>query len=192
MTVLLLGLLIFLGGHSVRIVAEPWRTAQIARWGPKAWKGAFTLLALVGLVLIVWGYGLARAQTPVLWTPPVWTRHLAALLTAVSFVLLAAANVPGNHFKAALGHPMVLGVQLWAVAHLLASGTLAAVVLFGAFLVWSLADFVTARRRDRVAGTRYPAGQWGQDAVVVVAGLVVWVLFALLLHGWLIGVRPFG
>ncbi len=192
MTVLLLGLLIFLGGHSVRIVAEPWRVAQIARWGLQAWKGAFTLLALVGLVLIVWGYGLARGQTLVLWAPPVWTRHLASLLTAVSFVLFAAANVPGNHFKAAVGHPMVLGVQIWAVAHLIAKGTLAAVVLFGAFLVWAVVDFLSARRRDREAGTRYPAGALAGDAVTVVAGLAVWALFAFLLHGWLIGVRPFG
>ena len=96
MTVLLLGLLIFLGGHSVRIIAEPWRVAQIERWGLQAWKGVFTLLALVGLALIVWGYGLARGEALVLWSPPVWTRHLAALLTAVSFVLLAAANVPSS------------------------------------------------------------------------------------------------
>lgn len=192
MTVLLLGLLIFLGGHSVRIVAEPWRTAQIARWGPLAWKGAFTLVALVGLVLIVWGYGLARAQTSVLWDPPFWGRHLTALLTAVSFVLFAAANVPGNHFKATLGHPMVFGVQVWAFAHLIAKGTLAAVVLFGAFLLWAVVDFISARRRDRAAGTRYPAGTLAGDAVTVVAGLVVWVLFAFLLHGGLIGVRPFG
>lgn len=192
MTVLLLGLLIFLGGHSVRIVAEPWREAQIARWGPRVWKAAFTLLALLGLVLMVRGYGQARAQTPVLWVPPLWTRHLAALLTAVSFVLFAAAKVPGNHVKAVLGHPMVLGVQLWAVAHLLANGTLAAVVLFGAFLLWSVLDFVSARRRDRVAGTRYLPGRLERDVAAVVAGLVLWGLFAFLLHGWLIGVRPFG
>lgn len=192
MTVLLLGLLIFLGGHSVRIVAEPWRTVQIARWGPLAWKGAFTLVALVGFALIVWGYGLAREQTTVLWAPPFWGRHLTALLTVVSFVLFAAAKVPGNHVKAALGHPMVLGVQLWAAAHLVANGTVAAVVLFGGFLVWSVVDFASARRRDRAAGTRYPAGTLRGDALAVIGGLVVWALFAFLLHGWLIGVRPFG
>jgi uncharacterized membrane protein len=135
---------------------------------------------------------LARAQTSVLWSPPFWARHLTALLTAVSFVLFAAANVRGNHFKAALGHPMVLGVQIWAVAHLIANGTLAAVLLFGAFLLWAVVDFISARRRDRVAGTCYPAGTLAGDAVAVAAGLVLWALFAFLLHGWLIGVRPFG
>lgn len=192
MTVLILGLLIFLGVHSVRIVAAPWRAAQIARVGPGGWKGLYALASAVGLVLIVWGYGLARAHPLALWTPPTAARHLAALLTALAFVLLAAAYVPGNRIKAAVGHPMVLGVQVWALAHLFANGSLAAVVLFGAFLVWALADFAAARRRDRLAGTHNPAGTPARDVVVVGVGLVSWALFAFLLHGWLIGVRPFG
>lgn len=192
MTVLILGLLIFLGMHSVRIVAEPWRTAQIARLGQVGWKGLFALVSLVGLVLIVWGYGLARGQPLVLWTPPTWTRHVAALLTVPAFILLAAADVPGNRIKAMVGHPMVLGVQVWALAHLFAKGTLVAVVLFGAFLLWAVTDFVSARRRDQAAGTRYPAGTLARDAVVVVVGLAAWALFTFLLHGWLIGVQPFG
>ena len=192
MTVLLLGLLVFLGTHSVRIFADDWRTRQIARRGEGAWKGIFSAASTIGLVLIVWGYGIARAQPAVLWTPPVWGRHLAGLLNLVAFVLVAAAYVRGNAIKAKLGHPMVLGVKVWAFAHLLANGTLHAVALFGAFLAWAVADFASARRRDRKAGTTYPAGSLARDAMTVAGGVVAWAAFALLLHGWLIGVRPFG
>jgi len=188
---LILGLLMFLGVHSVRVVGDGWRAAQIARMGETLWKGLYSLAAAVGLALIIWGYHLAQAQPIVLWTPPSWMRHLGALLTVPAFVLLAAAYVPRNRIKAAVGHPMVAGVKLWAFAHLLVNGTLAAMLLFGAFLVWAVADFTSARRRDRAAGTRYPAGTASRDAVVVVVGLVAWALFAFLLHGWLIGVRPF-
>ena len=191
MIALILGLLMFLGVHSVRVVGDGWRAAQIARLGETLWKGLYSLAAAVGLVLIIWGYHLAQAQPIVLWTPPSWMRHLGALLTVPAFVLLAAAYVPRNRIKAAVGHPMVAGVKLWALAHLLVNGTLAAMLLFGAFLVWAVADFTSARRRDRAAGTRYPAGTASRDAVVVVVGLVAWALFAFLLHGWLIGVRPF-
>jgi len=188
--ILILGLLIFLGAHSIRILGPGWRAAQITRWGERPWRGLYSLAAAVGLALIIWGYHLAQAQPVVLWAPPQWMRQVGALLTVPAFVLLAAAYVPGNRIKAALGHPMLAGVKLWAFAHLLANGTLAAVVLFGAFLVWAAADFASARRRDRRAGTRYPAGTVVGDAAVVVVGLVAWAAFAFLLHGWLIGVRP--
>ena len=192
MIVLVLGLLIFLGVHSVRIVADGWRRAQIARLGPGTWKGLYSLAAAVGLALIIWGYHLAQAQPVVLWTPPSWARHLGALLTVPAFVLFAAAYVSGNRIKAAVGHPMVAAVKTWAFAHLLANGTLAAVILFGAFLLWAVVDFASLRRRDRAAGTRYPAGAGSQDAIVLVVGLAAWALFAFLLHAWLIGVTPFG
>lgn len=192
MIVLVLGLLIFLGVHSVRIVADGWRAAQVARSGEGRWKGFFSLAAAVGLALIILGYHLAQTQAVVLWTPPPWVRYLGALLTIPAFVLLAAAYVPRNRIKAAVGHPMVAAVKTWAFAHLLANGTLAAAVLFGAFFVWAVFDFASARRRDRVAGTRYPAGAGSRDAIVLVVGLAAWGLFAFLLHGWLIGVSPFG
>jgi uncharacterized membrane protein len=189
--ILVLGLLIFLGVHSIRILGPGWRAARITRWGERPWKGLYSVAAALGLALIIWGYHLAQAQPVVLWAPPQWMRQVGALLTAPAFVLVAAGYVPGNRMKAALGHPMVAGVKLWAFAHLLANGTLAAVVLFGAFLVWAAADFASARRRDRRAGTRYPAGTLVGDAIVVVVGLVAWAAFAFLLHAWLIGVRPF-
>jgi uncharacterized membrane protein len=191
MTILILGLVIFLGVHSVRIVADDWRTSQIARLGENRWKGAYSLLSAIGLGLIVWGYGLSRAEPVVLWVPPLWTRHLAAVLTLPAFVLLVAAYVPGSRIKAAIGHPMMLGVTVWATAHLLSNGRLGDALLFGAFLVWSVLGFHAARRRDRAACTVYRAGNLAGDAKVVVISLLAWGLFAGMLHAWLIGVKPF-
>ena len=192
MTMLILGLVIFLGVHSVRIVGEDWRTRTIARLGGKAWKGAYTLLSLVGLALIVWGYGQARLLPVPLWAPMAWTRHVAALLTLVAFIVLFAAYVPGNSIKARLHHPMVLGVKIWALAHLLANHTLADALLFGGFLLWAVLCFRAARARDRVAGTVYAAGSLMPTLVTVVVGTVAWAVFAFWAHGALIGVRPFG
>jgi uncharacterized membrane protein len=192
MTLLILGLVIFLGLHSSRIVAEPWRTGMRTLWGENGWKGVYSLLSLLGFALIVWGYGLARQQPVVLWASPVWTRHLAALLTLPAFVLLVAAYVPGNHFKAAVKHPMVLGVKLWALAHLLANNTLADVLLFGSFLVWAVLCFRAARQRDRAGQVIYPAGRLAPTLMCLVVGLVAWAGFAFWAHGAWIGVRPFG
>jgi uncharacterized membrane protein len=192
MTVLILGLIIFLGAHSTRIVADGWRTAQLKRLGEGAWKGIYSLISLVGFGLIVWGFSLARQQPVVLWTPPVAMRHVAALLTLIAFVLLAAAYVPHNAIKARLHHPMVLAVKTWAFAHLLANGTLADLLLFGAFLAWAVVCYIAERKRDRAALTQYPAGTAGGTAATVAVGIAAWALFAFWLHGLLIGVRPFG
>lgn len=192
MSALILGLLMFLGMHSARIVAEGWRTQVIAQRGPGAWKGLYTVVSLVGFGLILWGYGQARLEPVVLWAAPVWTRHLAALLVLVALVLLAAAYVPGNGIKARVHHPMVLGVKVWALAHLVANNTLADLLLFGSFLVWAVLDFRSSRQRDRAAGTVYPPGSAGRTVVTVVLGVVLWALFAFWLHGLLFGVRPFG
>jgi uncharacterized membrane protein len=191
MTMLIIGLVIFLGVHAIRIVAEGWRQAQIARFGEHAWKLGFSVLSAVGLGLIIWGYGAARQAPVVLWNPPPGMRHAAGLLTLIAFVFLAAAYVPRNHLKARFHHPMVLGVKAWAVAHLLANGTLADVLLFGSFLVWAVCSYIAARRRDRLAGVTYPAGSAGGTLTTAVAGTAAWALFAFWLHGVLIGVRPF-
>jgi len=192
MTLLLLGLALFLGVHSTRIVADGWRSATIARVGEKPWKAIYSLLSIAGFVLLVIGYGAARQSPVVVFVPPVWTRHLAALLTIPAFVLLAAAYVPGNAIKRAVGHPMLAGVKVWALAHLLANGTLADVLLFGTFLAWAVLGFIAARRRDRAAGTTYPAGPGSRTAIAVAVGLVAWAVFAFALHRPLIGVAPFG
>lgn len=192
MKLLLLGLVIFLGIHSVRIVADDWRTRICARHGKLLWKGAYSLLSLLGLVLLVWGFGLARQQPVQIWNPPLGMRHLASLLTLIAFVLLAAAYVPGNSIKARLHHPMVLAVKVWALAHLLANGNLAHLMLFGSFLIWAVLDYSAARRRDRAEGTRYPSGSPVATVITVLVGLAGWLMFALWLHGMLIGVRPLG
>ena len=191
MTVLILGLLLFLGAHSVRIVADGWRGVQLARLGEQRWKGLYSLISLLGLGLIIWGYGLARQQPQVLWTPPMGWRHASGLLMLLSLILLAAANVPRNHIKTLVHHPMLLGTQLWAVAHLLANGNVADVVLFGSFLVWSLADLRAAMRRDRAAGVAYQGGTVTGTLVAIGAGVALWLLLAFWLHGVLFGVRPF-
>lgn len=192
MSMLAIGLLLFLGVHSVRIVADPWRHAMRAGLGAGPWKGLYSLLSLVGLLLIVMGYGAARQAPVVLWDPPTAMRHVASLLTLVSFVLLAAAYVPGNGIKSRVHHPMAAGVKVWALAHLLANGSLADLLLFGSFLAWAVASFIAARRRDRQEGTRYRAGSLGGTLVTVGVGLGAWAGFAFWAHEMLIGVRPFG
>ena len=192
MDMLLTGLVVFLGAHSVRIFAENWRTHTQEMLGEKVFKGAYSVVSLIGLALIIWGFGVAREQPVYIWSPPVGLRHAASLLTLLSFVLVAAAYVPGNAIKARMGHPMVLGVKAWALAHLLANGTVAHVALFGSFLVWSVLCFRAGRARDRAAGVVYPAATSRGNLITVMAGLVGWAVFAFALHGWLIGIKPFG
>lgn len=192
MIVLVLGLAIFLCVHSTRIFADGWRARQIERLGPMAWRGLYSLASLAGLALIVWGFGLARAEPVTVWSPPAWTRHLTALLVLPAFVLVAAGYVPGTYMKSRIGHPMLAGVKLWAFAHLLANGKLADILLFGAFLAWAALAFVRSRRRDRAAGIGYEARGASRDALAVAIGLAAWLLFARFGHAWLIGVDPFG
>ena len=192
MTLLIAGLILFLSVHSVRIVADDWRTVQIAKVGPKVWKGGYALLSLIGFVLIVYGFGLARESPVVLYSTPAWTRQSAALLTLAAFILITAAYVPETRIKARVGHPMVAGVKVWAVAHLLANGTLADVILFGSFLIWAIFNYTAALRRDRAANVGYVIGPVSRDVKAVVIGAVAWAIFAFWLHQWLIGVRPLG
>ena len=191
MTLLILGLVLFLGVHSTRIVAEGWRTRFVAQRGEMAWKGIYALLSIAGFVLILWGYGQARLQPVVLWGSPTWTRHLAALLTVPAFIFLVAAYVPGNAIKARLKHPMVLGVKVWALAHLLANNTLADALLFGGFLVWAVFSYRAARGRDRANGTVYAPGRALPTVITVVVGLAAWAFFAFWAHAAWFGVRPF-
>jgi len=194
MTLLLLGLALFIGVHSVRIVADDWRARVIAARGPGAWKAGYSLLAVAGFVLICVGFGQARASgaNPVLWVPPTGLRHAAALLTLLAFILLAAAKVPGNGIRARVGHPQVLGVKLWAGAHLLANGGLAQVLLFGSLLAWAVLDFRASRQRDRAEGVVRAPGRAGATVLTVGAGTAAWATFAFWAHGVLIGVRPLG
>jgi len=190
MTILILGLIIFLGVHSIRIFADGWRTSMRAKPGEMPWKGIYSILSLIGFGLIIWGFGLARQEPVVIWTPPLFLRHIAALLVAIAFVFITAAYIPRNGIKARLHHPMVLGVKTWAFAHLLANGKLHDIILFGSFLLWAVLNFRSARQRDRVAGATYPPGTTAGTAITIVVGLVAFVIFAFVLHSMLIGVRP--
>jgi uncharacterized membrane protein len=188
MTLLIVGLLIFLGVHSLSIVAPAWRDAQFAQRGEGAWKGLYSVVSLVGFVLIVIGYGQARLAPVVLYEPPAYLRHLTLLLMVPVFVLLLAAYLPGR-IKAAAKHPMLLAVKIWATAHLLVNGNLADVLLFGVFLVWSVADRIPLKRRAPRPLPGAPSGPWN-DAIALAGGLLLYVAFVAWGHRWLIGVSP--
>ena len=158
MWMLISGLVAFLGLHSLRIGAGDWRARQVARVGEGPWKTIYSLLSIAAFVLLIWGFGQARQHPQSLYVPPLWLRHANALFTLIAFVLVAAAYVPRNHLKAKIGHPMYAGIKTWAFGHLLATGMLHDVVLFGAFLIWSTAGLALSRRRDRTAGVTYRDG----------------------------------
>lgn len=191
MLTLLLGLLLFVGVHSLQALAPDWRAQRRAQWGELPYKGLYSLIALAGLALIVIGYGQARAEPVLLWTPPRGLVHASFLLLWLSMVLLVAAYWPGNRIRTALKHPMTLGVKVWALAHLLANGSLADLMLFGTFLLWAVLVFRSARRRPAAA----PASPGSLTATVlaVLMGTGVWALFLWGgLHARWIGVNPFG
>lgn len=192
MLIMILGLIVFLAPHAVRIVADGWRTRCITRIGLNGWKIAYSVVSIIGFVLLVYGFGLARHYPQVLYFPAPALRHANEALVLLALIVFVAARVPRNHFKATLHHPQSLAVLLWAVGHLLVTGMLHDVVLFGAFGLWGLAAFLAGRARDRAAGTRYPAGTLLGDVLCIVGGSAVWALFAFWLHGWLIGTKPFG
>jgi uncharacterized membrane protein len=190
-TPLAVGLVVLLAPHSLALFAPDWRSTAIARIGAGVYKLVYSALSIVGLVLVVRGFGIARLDPTLLWQAPPGARHLTAALTVIGFILVVAAYFPGTRMKAALGHPMTAGVALWALGHLVSNGRVADVVLFGAFLAWSVVLFIVRRRRDRAAGTTYPAGRLSRDAIASVIGIVAALVFALFLHAPVTGVRPF-
>ncbi|MDF2970491.1 MAG: NnrU family protein [Microvirga sp.] len=189
MTLLVLGLVLFIGIHSFSMARGP-RATLIGTIGEGAYKGLYSLLSLAGIVLISVGYGQYRANGYIpVWDPPVWTRHLALLLVLVAFICFVAAYLPG-HIKAQLKHPMLAGVKIWAFAHLISNGDLGSILLFGAFLAWAVVARISLKRRDVAAqhgGTAAPAG-WRNDILAVAIGTVVYLAFVFWLHPWLIGV----
>ncbi|WP_370263014.1 NnrU family protein [Limnobacter sp.] len=185
---LLLGLVLFLGVHALRVPGDHWREALIQKLGMGRYKGLYTAVSITGFVLLVVGYGQARLDPVFLWSPPTATRHIAALLMLFSMILLAAAFVPANHIKAKLQHPMTLAVKVWALAHLLANGTLADLLLFGSFLVWAVLVFKSARKRSSPIG---PTPSKVGTMMTVVVGVLAWLVFAAWLHVALVGISPF-
>ena len=191
MTLLIAGLLLFLGVHSTAIITPEWRTAQVAQRGKAAWKGLYALLSIAGFVVLIYGYGVARQSPVVLYTPPTFTRHLALLLMLPVFPLLLAAYLPGR-IKTAAKHPMLLAVKLWALAHLLANGNLHDVVLFGTFLAWAVADRISIKRRTAARAVPAASLRPMNDAIALAGGLAVYAIFVLWAHLKLIGVSPLG
>lgn len=189
---MILGLLLFLGTHSMRAVAPGARDAVIDKIGQKGWMALAGVLSLAGFVLIIIGFGQARLEPfwlQRIWGSPSWTAHVTALIMLLAFISLIAAYVPKNHVKAAVGHPMILSVKIWSLGHLLANGELASVILFGSFLVWSVVAYASARKRDRIEGTARVQANWAATGITLVAGVIVYVVFAFYLHMLLIG-RP--
>jgi len=188
MLTLILGLILFFGLHSVAIVAPFWRERMLLFVGQGAWKAVYSLLSLAGFVLMVVGFAHARQMPVVLYVPAGWLRYLTFILMLPVFPLLLVAYLPGA-IQAKAKHPMLAAVKLWATAHLLAAGTLADVLLFGAFLLWAIVDRISLKRRVKASPPHAPPSRFN-DLIAVVLGLALYALFLLRLHVMLIGVSP--
>lgn len=186
MLILIIGLLLFFAVHSISIVNESWRDTLVNKMGEKGYKGAYSLLSFIGFGLIVWGYGLARADPVLLYIPPLWLRHIAFLLLIPVFPLLFAVYLPGK-IKAKLKHPMLVAIKLWALAHLMANGMLADLLLFAGFLIWAIIDRISVKKRIERAVPILATGKYN-DLIAIVAGLSLYLGFLFGLHYWLIGV----
>lgn len=185
MTLLIIGLVLFLGVHSISIVAAPWRDRMAAQLG-NGWRALYSLISLAGFVLIIYGYGQTRLAPQVLYVPPAWLRHVAMTVMLPVFPLLLAVYLPGR-IRAATKHPMLLATKLWALAHLLANGMLADVLLFGGFLLWAGADRASFKRRvarEIKTAPFHPRNDW----IAVIAGLAIYAVVVMWGHAALIGV----
>jgi uncharacterized membrane protein len=188
--IMVVGLAAFLGVHVFVTRREP-RAQAIARWGEGPYKLAFSLVSALGLALIVYGFARYRATGWIdVWSPPAWTRHVAAALTLPAVVLVVAAYVPG-HIKRVLKHPMLAGVKLWALAHLVANGDLGSIILFGSILAWAVYDRISLKRRSDPGAPPIPVGGWRNDAIAVVVGVLVYLALGLVFHPVVIGVPAF-
>ncbi|OLP59442.1 NnrU family protein [Xaviernesmea oryzae] len=191
MTLLILGILIFLGSHLVHVVAPGFRTAVIARIGVGPWRGLYSLVSLAGLALLVYGFGEARAVTGMLYNPPVGLKHLTLLLMVPAMICLVAGFLPAGRIAVAVKHPQVLAVKIWALAHLLSNGETASVILFVAFLAWGVILRISLKRRERRGEAVLPVFKSSRyDTYAIVIGLLLYALMVWRLHEWLIGVSP--
>ena len=189
LAVMIAGLAVFLGTHVFTTRREA-RAALIARLGEGPYKLLYSLVAALGLVLIGYGYGDYRANDWIaVWEPPAWTRHVAVLLMWPAVIAILAAYLPGR-IKATLKHPMLVGVKLWAFAHLIANGDLGSIVLFGSILAWAVFDRIAVKRRGDPLPVA-PAGAWKNDLLAVVAGTILYLALGLVFHPVVIGVPAF-
>lgn len=185
LAILITGLVLFLGVHSVRIAAPQFRDQRVEAMGAGAWRGIYSLISAVGLLLVVIGFARSQPLATVIFVPPFWMVHVTVLLMAFSFISMAVYAVPAGRLKPALKHPMLVSVKLWALAHLLSNGDVASLILFLSFLAWAVVDRISARRRGAAVAEPGPVHN---DVIAVLAGLAVWLLFIWKLHEWLIGV----
>lgn len=186
---LLVGLVVFHGIHLVPTLAGL-RGSLVERIGRGGYLGLFSALSLVGLVLIVLGYGEARVlgrANPQIWSPPAWTRHVAYLLMLPAMVLLVAAYVP-SRIRDLAKHPMLASIKLWALAHLLLRGDLASLLLFGSFLAYAVYDRISVTRRAVRGPLGDQRGGARGDVVVLAVGLLAYALMIVIGHSALIGV----
>ncbi|MEO0422989.1 MAG: NnrU family protein [Pseudomonadota bacterium] len=190
MTILVIGLVLFLGVHSVSIFALPWRDAMVAR-NAVLFKAGYGVLSLVGLLMIIAGYGEARMAYPPLWPTPGFLRHLVALLMLPVFIFFLAPYFPGR-IKTALKHPQLVAVKAWAFSHLLVNSALPDLLLFGSFLAWAVVDRISLKRRPVREPVLAAPASGMNDIILVVVGLAAYAGFAFWAHLAFIGVYPFG
>ncbi len=183
---LIIGLVAFHGIHSLRMIAPGWRDARVAAMGEGPWKGAYSVVSLLSLLMIAWGYGQARPEADILYVTPSWGRHLAWMLMLPAFVLMTF-NLRSSRFAGFTRHPFLTAIILWSIAHLLANGDWASVLLFGSFLVWAIIAYHNNVRRGGSLPTVAPLAQ---DMAAIVTGIVLWIVFFLWVHEFLFGVSP--
>lgn len=191
MAVLVLGIVLFLGLHLIRVVAPGFRQAMVDRMGASAWRGVYSVLSILTLILLIYGFGIARTETTVLYTPPQGMVHLTLLLMLIALICLAASLLPAGYIATKTKHPMVLSVKIWALAHLLVNGDSASVLLFAAFLAWGVVLRISLKRRERAGELvlrPFVSGRY--DLYAVILGAVAWALLLFKLHEWIIGVSP--
>lgn len=190
MALLILGIVLFLGIHLIRVVAPGLRTSMIASLGESGWKIAYSVASIVTLVILIYGFGQARDMTPI-WSPPFWMSHITILLMLFAMICLVASLLPAGHIAVRTKHPMVLSVKIWALAHLLSNGDGAAILLFAAFLAWGVILRISLKRRERAGEiTLRPFVSAKYDLYAIIIGVIVWALIIWKLHAWIIGVSP--
>lgn len=190
MELLIAGLVLFLGVHSTRILADGWRARMLARVGEKPWKLGYTVVSLLGFVLIVYGFGQARQAPEWVFVAPAWGRHLTMLAMWVSMILLAASHSPQSHYKAWLHHPMLWATLLWSATHLTVRHQKHDAVMFGAFAVWAAVCLVSSYARDARNGTTYGPPVLKKTLIATAAGTVLYLVFVFGLHKLLMGMSP--
>jgi uncharacterized membrane protein len=190
LAIMILGLALFIGAHVFVTMRGP-RAAVIAHLGEGPYKGVIALVSLVGIVAIGYGFARYRATGWIdVWHPPPWTHTINNVLMWPAVVCVVAAYSPGE-IKRVLKHPMLVGVKLWAVSHLIANGDLGSIILFGSMLVWAGYDRMSIKNRDDHGGMMLAVGGRGNDILAVVVGTLLYLALGYWFHPHVIGVAAF-